>query len=187
MRNYLLLSLVAIFFFSCDSETTYDLVTSDNGAFSVNVPSHLTKATDLNEDATIQYQNIFREYYFIVIEETKEEFADALSFLYEDDEIDAEPEDFEYSLEEYADLVTEFFGEGLEVINETDLVDVEINGLKAKQKEMDANFEDLEVYYHLTVIEGDKGFYQVLQWTLGDKKAEAKPVMAAAAGSFKEN
>lgn len=47
--------------------------------YSIDIPTALTKTYDLNEEASLQYENISDEYYVIAIDENKQEFFDAVN------------------------------------------------------------------------------------------------------------
>jgi hypothetical protein len=45
------------------------------GDYSLGIPTYMTKATTLNDEASLQFQNLFKETYVIVIDENKEKFV----------------------------------------------------------------------------------------------------------------
>ena len=49
---------------------------SINNEYSVKLPKHMKEAKNLNDEASLQYQNIFKEVYFVVIDEPIEEFKE---------------------------------------------------------------------------------------------------------------
>jgi hypothetical protein len=52
-------------------------VVSINEDYSMGIPMNMSKTTSLNDDASLQFQNIFKETYVIVIDENKKEFINA--------------------------------------------------------------------------------------------------------------
>ena len=63
---FLFITLVLL---SCSKEEEFKKIEVKN--YALQLPSYLSKTNDLNEDASLQYQNPFRELYIIVIDESK--------------------------------------------------------------------------------------------------------------------
>src|SRR5688572_26412269 len=63
-----------------EAKTELETVTVE-GNYSMGVPKFMTQAKSLNDEASLQYQNIFKETYVIVIDENKQEFIDAYQEL----------------------------------------------------------------------------------------------------------
>ena len=64
--------------------------------------------------------------------------------------------------------------------------DVDINGLPAKYVEFNGKFSDIDIYYSLTVIEGEKNFYQISSWTLTSMESRNKEKIDEIKFTFKE-
>lgn len=172
--------LIAIAFLaSCQPTKKTEKVEIDN-RYSVELPTFLTKTTGLNEDASLQYENQAKELYMIVIDESISEFQDAVNENAE--YLDYYSNDFTG----YCDFVFDLFTESLNTFDASDWKKLDINGLEAMQKGVKGNIQDLDVFYHYTVIKGTTNYYQVLLWTLHDKKSEHQPLMDEIVNSFKE-
>nr|WP_298925382.1 hypothetical protein [uncultured Allomuricauda sp.] len=136
-----------------------------NNEYQVSLPKYMRKTSELNDDASLQYQNVFKEAYVIVIDEPKEEFVDVFKELdqYSD----------KYSLvENYRDVQLQLFAESMNIENETTPVSMEINGLDAEMLEIDGKVQGIEdkITYFLTFIEGDEKVYMIMAWTMLNRK-----------------
>ncbi len=174
---YILIFLV-FFFSGCDTKTTYETINTDQ-KYSLELPSYLQKGTDLHDDASLQYQNLLKEFYIVVIEDNKED----LNNLIDENEIaDLYSKDFTG----YSDLLVEGFKENPDVGFDGKFTEWKIGTLDAKYFKLSAQVEGLDVFYHYTLIEGKNTYYQVMQWTLADRKDAYKDEMEKIAKSFKE-
>ncbi|MBL0303430.1 MAG: hypothetical protein IPQ23_17310 [Cytophagaceae bacterium] len=77
MKKIIFAILVSFIMISCQTTETDQVVTIEK-KFSLTLPSFLSKSTELNEDATLQYQNMVKEFYVVVIEDTKSEMKKSL-------------------------------------------------------------------------------------------------------------
>jgi hypothetical protein len=174
MKNYLYLITIALLFFSCAKEN--GIKTIKNKDFSLDIPASLSEATGLNDDADLQYDNVFDELYVIVIGENKKDFKTQLgSELAFPDNIDG-----------YLELLKNNMGETLKNVDFSKVHTHQINGMKAKTFAFEANIENNDIYYEFGVFEGKTKYYQVMTWTLLDKKAEHSLIMQKMINSFKE-
>jgi hypothetical protein len=73
-KTILLLAFIA---FSCDVKEEFKTITIPN-QFSLDIPNSFEKVNNLNEAATLQYQNALKEFYVIVMDESKETFDNAV-------------------------------------------------------------------------------------------------------------
>lgn len=150
------------------------------GKYSLELPEFLTKTSGLNQDATLEYQNLEKEFYIIVIDEPIGEFNKAIQ--------ESEIADlYSPDLTGYSLYVSDVFLETVDIISETPLTDVTINGLKGKHMEIEGSVGGVDVFYFYTMVQGAKDYYQVLTWTLLSKKEEHKEEMQKIVNSFKEN
>lgn len=62
---------------SCEPSDEYQIVNIDD-KYSLTIPSFLTKVNNLNDNASLQYQHGLKEFYVIVIDESKIELQNAL-------------------------------------------------------------------------------------------------------------
>jgi len=71
---YLLISFLV---FSCANEEVQSI--KIKGQYEIELPKTLSKADNLHEDASLQYQNLFSEFYTIVIDEPISDFNDLVT------------------------------------------------------------------------------------------------------------
>lgn len=148
--------------------------------FSLKLPSYLKKGTDLHEDAVVQYQNVIKEFYFIVIQESAEDFHATI----EDSELQ---DDFSADIDGYARFVGERFSENVdEVYKKTELKSITVNGKEGRYFEANAKVGEVEIHYHYGFIRGDTTYYQLLSWTLMNKESKYNDTMLNILQSFKE-
>jgi predicted Zn-dependent protease len=153
---------------------------SINEEYSMGVPAHMTKATSLNDDASLQFQNIFKEAYVIVIDEDKTEYIN----MYKE----ASVYDTSRSvLSNYTDTQVQSTTANMEVISQKSIKTLKINGLKAATTEIDATVEGVKfpITYFLTFIEGKEKLYFIMAWTLQDKKETHRAAFDQMARSFR--
>ena len=168
MKKIVALGLVLTLLISCDSRTEYQTVKVKN-KYSLELPDFLSEAQNLNPEASLQYQNPLKEFYVIVLDEPKTDF----------------PNPAEINLEEYRTILRENLKGTLQspsFLNERDTV---IKGLKAKLFSLTDQTGGLKIYYQFAYIESKTHFYQILTWTLEDRKDKFSNEMAKIIASFK--
>lgn len=178
MKNLTILVVITIILASCQPTDTEKRVTSDN-KFSISLPSFLTKVSNLNEDASLQYQHAWKEFYVIVIDETREEIQKALT----DNNL---TERYPNNIDGYADLILDNFTQSIVVSNKSIEIDTLINNLPAKVLTVSGQVEGIDAFYYLAFIEGKQRYYQIMTWTLSSKEYEHKEKMKRLLYSFKE-
>ena len=165
-----------LIFTSC--EQADQTVIIDN-RYSLDIPSFLKESNDLNEDASLQYQNIWKEFYVIVIDETKDEFHQVL----EETEL---TDLYSSNIIGYSDILIEGIEESMSVHEKSSLDSIKINGMEARTISYSGKTEDIDVYFLFAFIEGKNSYYQVMTWTLGERKDKYKEQMAKIISTFKE-
>ena len=137
-----------------------------NEMYSIEIPSDLTMTTSLNDDASLQYNNVYSEKYVIVIDEDKAFFEDALheADLYNDDLSMAG---------NFAEIQLSSFSEGVTITNQSDVVKTKVNGLDAHLYAFDARVDgiDFDISYWVGYIVGKERLYTVMAWTLKSEKS----------------
>lgn len=142
--------------------------------FNISLPDYMSKTADLNSSAAIQYKNVVKDIYGVVIFDTKEE----LKLL-----------DMNYTStnEFYEDFIKDF------------LKDEEkrtVSAPKSTKKgdisfiEVDATYFDKEInntiYYLVGVVETKTAFYKVLSWASVENKDKYKADFQKILYSIKE-
>jgi hypothetical protein len=159
----------------------YDVVEIE-GLYSMKVPKFMTVTTQLQEDASLQYNNPFKEKYVTVLDEKNDEI---MVFMTDYGVYD----DSKSKLENYVDTRLSYLTEsGISVINQTDLKSEMINGRKAYSTMIDATVSDIaqDITYYFTYVEGRENYYMISAWTLMDRKDSYTDEVKEMASSFKE-
>ena len=178
MQRLNILFLTILFITSCQSGDTEKLVPVEN-KYSISIPSFLIKTNTLNEDASLQYLNAWKEFYVIVIDELKSEMLKAL--------VDNDLTD-EYSndLKGYSDLILDNFELSISISHKSDIVDTFINNMPARLLTINGQAEGIDIFYSLAFIQGHERYYQIMTWTLSSKEHDYKDKMNKILYSFKE-
>lgn len=156
-------------------------VSVNDGQYSMDVPEFMSKASSLNDGASLQYQNIFKEAYVIVIDEDKQTYIDAYKDLSVYDTTRS-------VIANYTDTQIQSTTSSLDVINKSKIESFKVNGLKAKSIEIDANLEGVSsaITYFITCVEGRNHLYLVMAWTLQDKKDKHRETFKQMVKTFRE-
>jgi len=178
MKRFIILLIFISGLISCLSDDSLQEITVEN-RYSISIPSFLKKAHDLNDDASLQYQHIFREFYVIVIDEPKSELKKAL----DDNNL---TEFYSNDIEGYFDLLFNDFEQGVSAFRKSNLIDTLINNMPAKLLTVLGTVEDIDIFYYLAYIEGEKRYYQIMAWTLASREHQYKEKMRKIIYSLKE-
>ncbi|MDA3910733.1 MAG: hypothetical protein PF448_05190 [Bacteroidales bacterium] len=170
---------IAIFFLqSCNQETKYVEKTVKE-SYKISVPENMTELEGLSSEASFQYGNDSVSFYVLVIDETSDEFY-AVFDEYELDEF------YPRNLMGYSKMVVETMQENADIFNVGAFENLTINGIEAVQTHFYGIYNGLDIYYHLTTIESDSHFYQIMSWTPKGNMKLHKESMIKIAQSFKE-
>ncbi|MEX1000784.1 MAG: PsbP-related protein [Crocinitomicaceae bacterium] len=148
--------------------------------YELSVPNYMEQAVDLNEEASLQYQNLTKETYVIVIDEPKGEFEEIFRSLGEWNE--------ELSLiENYRDLQVGYFTESTDMQNKSEPTSLKIDGLPTEMVALEGRPDGMQydIYYQLGFIEGKENIYMITAWTLLDRKEKYKKTFEMIVKSFK--
>ncbi len=185
MKNLLILTVLVVFLASCGANNESKPKDDETGKvtvknlYSLVIPPSLREATNLNEEASMQYQNPVKELYIITIDEPVSGFDKAID--------DAElAETYSKDLVGYSNFVIDnLMSAGVPKKNAV-TIDQKINGLDAKICEIESNVGGYDIFYKIALIKGKENYYQVMTWTLLTRKEEHKAEMEAMLWSFKE-
>lgn len=161
-----------------DEMKTY---TNDSVGYSLSVPSYMNKVTTLHADATMQFQNVFKETYLIVIDEPKDDVVSTFREL-------GEYKEDSSLVKNYRDIQLKYIAESSKIVTQSKPVAYKINGLDAETVKIDANVEGIPqmISYTYTFIASNETVYMVSAWTLKDKKEKNAPLFDKIVKSFKE-
>jgi hypothetical protein len=177
MRTLLFSLLFISLLSSCkESDETKNVVGAN--LFSLDVPVFLEEGKDLHPEATIQYQNLVKEFYVVVIHESKEEVDAALASL--EDEI------YTGDLKGYTQFLLDQVDMNVGIKNQSDIDNKLINSIEANTVTLESTVDGYDIFYTFCFIEGKENYYQVMTWTLSDRKDQYKDKMMKMVQSFKE-
>lgn len=178
MRKLLQLLPVLLLLTSCGAQKgVQEVVIEDR--YTMNIPALLERTTDLNEDASLQYQNIFQELYIIVIDESVEEFKLALV----ENGLDSL---YSFDLQGYSDLLMMGINMELGQFEGNDFEERTINGLSARVLQMDAAYDGMDIHYQFAYVKGADHYYQVMTWCTAEAKEKHSQLMEDMINSFRE-
>ncbi len=197
--HFSLFLLILISFSSCDYKTNssdedseielssaYKTVKADE-ICEILVPKYFNEIEDINPKAVIQYgyieeedtinkNHIEDEIYVIVLVDYKFELEQIFG-----DTIEIKLKEFNQMCQENLELILEDFSAEYE----NPKIQTE-NGVKSIHNEFLGRLDEYLVYYQIGVFETEKGFYQVLTWTLQEYMNKHKEEMLKMTTSFKE-
>lgn len=159
MKKFLFFVLSITLLSSCNQE---DQVVTVANQYTLTLPGYMSEMSDLHDEASLQYGNLFKEAYVIVLDESKNELTAALE----------ENNLFEYysnDLDGYADLIFGSMEEGIGNSYLSELQDTVVNNTHAKITSLMGNFEGIDIVYYMGVYEGKDKYYQVISWTQQSK------------------
>lgn len=170
-----------------DSETVANVDPSDFrkesalGLYEISVPDYMKSTTGLNADASMQFQNIFKETYLAIIEEPKQDFIDTFEELGEYDSSKSPAMN-------YQEIQMSYFTEGMSVNKLTDPKNMKLNGLDAEQVELSGRVPgiDFDIFYLMTFAEGEDTLYMIMEWTLKSREDDYKETFEYMATTFRE-
>ncbi|NAS29951.1 hypothetical protein GTQ40_03110 [Flavobacteriaceae bacterium R38] len=150
-----------------------------NNEYVIRIPDYMRKANNLNDDASLQYQNTFRETYIIIIDESKSEFITTFKEL-------GTYNDSVSVIKNYRNVQFQNFEEGLHIDSKSAPRSLIINGLNAETIEFSGQTDDipLDITYFLTFIEGKNNVYMVMAWTLAERKDKYRNTFEKIVNSF---
>lgn len=151
---------------SGELDETSGRVTSSNELCSLKVPNNWSTMRDLNSEASLQVGNGFREEYLIVLLDRNEEYNG--------------------SLRQHSDLTSGFIVEGLAGAEDTGAQPTKIGGFDALQRTLRGRITGLDISYLHTTVRGEKGYYQILAWTLSGQEKKKFPLYREIVDSFQE-
>lgn len=132
--------------------------TSQKGGncYTLDLPNYMVKTYELNQTATLQYQNSKKEAYLIVIDDDKERLHSiGMKFV------------------SSADYLSDDLGKdhkGATEIKVGKIVEFVENGLNHAQAEVEWKDEDGDFFELVTVVESKDRFYEITCWTILENK-----------------
>ena len=124
--------------------------------YTLDIPDYMVRTYKLNEVASLQYQNISKEAYTIVISDSKEQLAEiGVKFI---------------DSKEFLKGFTDSYMADAKNRKLSQVTEFEINGNKNAQTELTWSTDDTDYYMLITVVESKENFYKILCWTITENK-----------------
>jgi hypothetical protein len=140
--------------------------------FTVDIPDYLTKTFSLNDAASLQYQNVSKEAYVIVIEDDKEQLESlGMKFVSAKDFLTHFMKDF------HKDATNR---------NESTVSEFESNKNQHAQTELTWLDDSVNFYMLVTCVQTSKHFYKILCWTVAENKEMLKNDFVRISKSLKD-
>ncbi len=162
MAKRLIFVLLSLFFFvgsrlAAEDGTRFSRQ-SFGRVYSLEIPKYMSRTAELNDNADLQYANGVKEAYFIVMVEDKE-FLNIVQANF------AGPDDY-----------FDYFYDNFNISRKKILTKIKtnINGMDAVLSEIEGGVDSLDFYYLIGVAESKSAYYNVICWTLYDKREELK-------------
>lgn len=174
--SLLLISLITLS--SCSFVEKENVVVIDN-KYSMELPDFLSHSTDLHDEASLQYDNRFREFYVLVLDEKIDEMNKVIQ-QYGLEEV------YTKDLDGYANLLLANLEQAVTNMQTSELIDTVINNLPAKYVTITGEVDDVRIFYTIAYLQGKKDYYQVTTWTLDEKEEQYKNRMKKMIATFKE-
>lgn len=176
MRKYLLLFTIIIAFISCNQDKT-EFKSVEKEEINIGIPKWMTQMDSLHPQAYIQYGHEDKGLYMIVLKQNKTEFLEI--FATED-----VTEYYEKDITGYYKMITELMQERSEVENISTPDTLKINDKRALITSFNKDFEGNKMYYKLAFIQSNNYFYQIMFWTLNDRKSAFEKDIEQSVKSF---
>lgn len=174
MKKRISLAFLSLVLLACNTKIEPPKAVTINDLYSVEIPSNLAPLEALQENASLQYGNKFKEVYTVVIDEDKESFNKA-----------ADESGKKGNLTTYAQETLTHY-EGTRNFNLIESSEETIHNLPAKIYEITAKVNGIDLYYYLGVVEGKAHYYRIINWTLEANKEAQRENMDKVLKSFKE-
>ena len=155
---------------SCSTSEPQLISVSD--IYQIEVPGDMSVTDMNNEDASLQYANLFKEKYLMIIHEDKYEFMEAFKIVKKE------------VFEEFTNIVVQGYEESFNSV--ANVSDISFNGLIGKKIEIDGKIEGIHLVWHAVLIEGEDYLYQICFWTLKGRENKHMEQLFHSAKTFNE-
>ena len=159
------------------SESNYKTVSVDS-LYQIDLPYYMKAATQLHPESTFQYANIFKEAYFVLIQENKYEYIEAFKQF------------GEYNsqlpvIENYKNAQESMFKENILNTRIQEYGLKKINGKPARQLKVFGEVDGIKAAYIVAFVEGENDIFMLMNWTLEDRIDKFENSFEYINGSFK--
>ena len=179
MKKTVILILTILSLSGCFSNAEKPKTVTIENRYSVTMPSYLIESSDLHDDAPLQYWSKWRALCIIVLDESKNNWSEAL------EEYDV-PEEYTDDLKGYSTALLNDFTGNVSATRLSEPVDTLINDMPAVLVSFVGKVDNLDLFYSVAFVEGEEQYYQMILWTTADKEEKHKEVMNQMIYSFEE-
>ncbi|WP_248722960.1 hypothetical protein [Seonamhaeicola sp. ML3] len=159
------------------SESNYQTIAIDS-VFKVDVPNYMKPLPNLNPEAVLQYGNIYKDAYLVVIQENKEEYINLFKELGEyNPELPV--------IENYKNVQKEMLKESINNARISEYGLTNINNKPARQIKVFGEVEDVEAAYIIAFVEGKEDIFMLMNWTVKNKFQKHENAFEYVNGTFK--
>ena len=164
---------------SVDTSEYKTEILEDN--FQISIPKKMKKASQLNPEASMQFENNNASTFLVILQEDRLDFLKAYG---EAGFLDNTMSD----IENYRKLQVDYFVKRLTLLEKGEPDAVKINGNNAEQIEFTCQVPtaNSNIFYVMTFVEGEDDLYMIISWTISLLEDEHKGTFYAMADSFKE-
>lgn len=159
------------------SEEDYKTISVEN-LYSLDVPNYMKEMKSLHDEASLEYANIFKDAYSVVIHENKQEFIDIFKEI---DEYDSELS----PIENYVMVQKQMFQESIDDFKFQDYGLKKINDYPARQIKVSGIIDGIDIKYVVAFIEGEDYIYMIMNWTSGERFSKMENTFEYITGTFK--
>ena len=170
MKIQIITTFLIFTLLSCSTSEPQLISVSD--IYQIEVPGDMSVTDMNNEDASLQYANLFKEKYLMIIHEDKYEFMEAFKIVKKE------------VFEEFTNIVVQGHEESFNSV--ANLSDISFNGLIGKKIEIDGKIEGIHIVWHAVLIEGEDYLYQICFWTLKGRENKHMEQLFHSAKTFNE-
>lgn len=167
--------LITLSIISCQSDREYNTVVIEK-KYSLELPADMVHAEHLNDSASLQYQNTYKEIYAMVFEKSKTGFRKQA----------AVSPDFKTDIDAYVKAAKTNMENNISYPDFSEVENTKINGLKARQFSVSGIMDEYSLYYEVAFVEGKDRYYEIVIWTEKSKKEAALEKIKRIIASFKE-
>ncbi|PIA77574.1 hypothetical protein BFR04_09035 [Gaetbulibacter sp. 4G1] len=159
------------------SESNYKTVGIDS-LFEIDIPIYMKPLPELNPEAILQYANIYKETYFVVITENKEEYIDLFKRYGEfDNKLPV--------IENYKNAQKALFIESIDNARIQEYGLANINDYPARQIKIIGEVDGIKAAYIVAFIEGESDIFMLMNWTTDNRLTKFENSFEYINASFK--
>ncbi len=156
------------------AKAKFDRILVDSTA-EIQVYSSMNRATSLSKSATLQFSDPFKELYLVVIRETNASFEEALH-EYRDQYVPY-VRDSSSLIAIYGDFTSQRTVKTLENGKDSLMSAKKINGMEYRSYAITGSSDKIPIFYYKGVYKSEKYLYQVVSWTLAERRNLYEGVM----------